>query len=253
MLSFGQGSNKMSDGNPELGFQIMKTWGECMNDFDPADIQDNLPEINEFEEFVEVPYQLEVLPDGREAVVIGNPEGCIEFNHQQGDNPYGYKGTCGLVSCEDVIRQFGIEVTEGEIVGYAIVNGLCNISSDPATSGGTTTSDQVQILNDYGIPAHSENMSDLESLAAKIEQGHAVIIGVNAGVVWNDPQYYESGQANHAVVVTGVARDPETGEIQGFFINDSGNNQSARLLDPATMEFGWLDAGGSCVVTDVVH
>jgi hypothetical protein len=202
---------------------------------------------------IDVPYQLDVLPDGREALVIGDVEELAEFNHLQGDNPYGFLGTCGLCSCQDVLCQFGITVSEADVVRHAVENGQCNISDDPAECGGTTAVNRLEILADYGVPAHLEMGGSLEGLALDLEEGRGVIIGANAGVLWNDPAYYEFGQSNHAVTVTGVARDPETSEIQGFFINDSGTGESAHFIDSSVMTQAWLGAGGVSVVTDVVR
>ncbi len=202
---------------------------------------------------VDVPQHLEVLPDGREGLVSGDVEGLADLNHQQGDNPYGFQGTCGLCSCEHILNQFGIDVTEADVVEHAVANGECYVSDDPTQSGGTSVENQAQILNDYGIPAHVEQAGSLEDLAADIEQGSGVIIEANAGVLWNDVNYYGHGEANHAVAVTGVARDPATGEIQGFFIDDSGTGNSGQFVDAATMTDAFLAAGGASVVTDVAQ
>lgn len=204
----------------------------------------------------DVPVQRDMLPDGREAIVIGEVEGCKEFNHRQGDNPYGFRSTCGLVSCEDILRQFGVDVTEGDVVRFAVENGLCEVSADARDSGGSSPYTQALILKEHGVPAHVEVLDGFERLADCVEHGHGVIVSVNAGVLWDDPQAFESGQSNHAVVVTGVARDPLTGEIQGFFINDSGRGlagDSGRFVHAATMTHGWESLGGVSVVTDVVR
>lgn len=202
---------------------------------------------------VDVPQHLDVLPDGRSTLISGEVDDRARDTHPQGDNPFGFQGTCGLVSCECVLRYFGLNVSETDIVTHAMLNEQCHVGSDPASCGGTTAADQARILTDYGVPAHVETAGSLEDLAADIEQGRGVIIEANAGVLWDDIGHYEQGQANHAVVPTGVARDPETGRIQGFFINDSGTGQGGRFVDAATMEAAWLDAGGVCVVTDVVQ
>ncbi|TVZ94933.1 MULTISPECIES: hypothetical protein [unclassified Streptomyces] len=203
---------------------------------------------------IDVPYALGTLPDGRETLIIGDVDTYADFTHRQGDNPYGFQGTCGLCSCEGVLRQFGVDVTEGDVVAHAVSHGLCETGGDDATArGGTTLPDQARILSDYGVPAHVESADSLEDLAANLEQGHGVIIAANAGVLWDDATYWDGGQANHAVVPIGVARDPATGEIEGFFVNDSGTGESARFVDAATMADSWLGAGGNCVVTDQVH
>jgi len=225
--------------------------------FNPPDVYQVPPEVAEVpvsvDSDLEVPAQLDVLPDGEETLVIGDVSGLADFNHQQGDNPRGFQQDCGLVSAQDVLNQFGIPVSEGDVVEHAIINGECDIEPNMSDSGGTTADNQIQVLADYGIPAHAEANQSLEELAASIEGGHAVIIEANAGVLWNDPAYYDNGGANHAVTVTGVARDPDTGEVQGFYINDSGTGQSGQFVSATTMNVGWLDAGGQAVVSDVTR
>ncbi len=204
----------------------------------------------------EIPIRLEMLPTGDEALVVGEPERYGELNHLQGDNPFGFTGTCGLVSCEDVLKQFGVQTSEAEVVQHAIEHGLCCTGGDEASEmGGTTMRDQAQILTDFGVPASEASGRSLDDLALTIESGRGVIIEVNAGVLWNDPDCYAFGDANHAVTVTGVARDPETGTVLGAFVNDSGRGfpeDSGRFIDAATLKTAWVQAGGNCVVTDIV-
>ena len=102
---------------------------------------------------IDVPTQLDVFPDGEPSLTIGDVQGYAAFNHQQGDNPYGFQEDCGLVSCQDVLNQFGVPVNESDVVGHAIQNGECDVEQgDPADSGGTSTDEQAQILTDYGVP-----------------------------------------------------------------------------------------------------
>jgi hypothetical protein len=201
----------------------------------------------------DVPTTPDVLPDGRPTIVIGDVSGYADFNHLQGDNPYGFQGDCGLCSCADVLDQFGHNVSEADVVQHAVGHHECAVTGDAATSGGTSVGDQVHVLHDYGVPAHGVQHESLEDLASNVEHGHGVIVEANAGYLWNDPNYVENGQANHAVTVTGVARDPQTGQIQGFYINDSGDGQSAQFVSASTMTHAWVDSGGQAVVTDVVH
>jgi hypothetical protein len=202
----------------------------------------------------DVPAQLDTLPDGQASVIYGDVSQYAEFNHLQGDNPYGFHEDCGLVSCQDVLNQFGIPVNETDVVTHAVSNGECNVDPNSAfNSGQSTAGDQAQILTDYGVPAHVETGQSTEDLAANVEQGHGTIIEVNAGVLWNDPNHYDNGQSNHAITVTGVARDPMTGQVQGFYINDSGDGKSAEFVPESVMTKAWVDTGGQSVVTDAVH
>lgn len=202
---------------------------------------------------IDVPYHLDTLLDGTDTIVIGDVHGLSEYTHPQGDNVFGFRGTCGLCSCQDVLRQFGLQVSENEMVLHAIENAQCYLSDDPTKAGGTSEYTQAELLTDYGIPAHVELANSLEDLASEIEQDRGVIIEVNSGVLWEDDAYLGNGGANHAVTVTGAARSPETGEIQGFFINDPGAGEAGKFVDADTMHLAWLDTGGVTVTTDVTR
>lgn len=190
--------------------------------------------------------------DGRDVVIIGRDKEYAQFNHQQGDNRYGYQGDCGLVSCQDILNQFGIRVNENDVVGFASKHGLCDTTGEANSRGGTTVQNQQEILKDYHIPAHYETEKKMSDLASYIAQDKGVIIEVNAGVLWNDSRYLDNGDSNHAIVATGVALDSQK-NIVGFFINDSGANNSDRFVDVETMKKAWEKPGGACVVTDITH
>jgi hypothetical protein len=189
--------------------------------------------------------QREVLPDGREALVSGNPEGCESLNHFQGENLQGFETTCGLVACEGILRQFGVEAKESDLLEHALESGHCDV-----LSGHTSLADQVSILEDFGIPAHSEHNGTVEGLADKLEHGQCAIIEVNSGALWNQPSHYGNGEASHAVLVTGIARDPETSAVIGAFYNDSATGESGKFVPRDVLEAAWTEAGGKSVVTE---
>lgn len=221
----------------------------------PEPHRDILSDIHAWPADVEadVPHYFDTLPDGSETIVFGDVGTFADHAHQQGDNPYGYQGTCGLCSCEGVLRQFGLDVTEADVVRHAVENGLCQTDGSPAARGGTTLEQQARLLGDFGVPAHTEQATSLEDLASHLEEGRGVIIAVNAGVLWDDGNYYEAGRPNHAALPIGAARDPLSGRLQGFYLNDSGSGEAARFVDAATMADAWLHSGGGCVVTDRVR
>jgi hypothetical protein len=230
-----------------------------MSEFSLSDSQGDAPgspgDAGDRSHLVEVPAYLDVLPESnREILVYGDVIDCRELNHLQGDNPFGFQSTCGLVSCEDILRQFGVDVTEADVVRHAARNGLCVVTDDPARCGGTTEEMQAHILADAGIPAHVESGRSLSDLSRWVVEGRGIIIEVNAGELWNDADAYGHGQANHAIVVTGAAVDPRSGEMMGFFVNDSGRGypgDSGRFVSAELMQRMWSNTGASAVITDV--
>jgi hypothetical protein len=53
--------------------------------------------------------------------------------------------------------------------------------------------------------------------------------------------------------MSGVARDPYDGALQGFYINDSGTGQSAQFISAHLMTTAFVRTGGFCVITDFAH
>jgi len=86
-----------------------------------------------------------------------------------------------------------------------------------------------------------------------VQGGRGVIAAVNAGVLWSNPSVLGHGQANHVVTITGVARDPYDGALQGFYINDSGTGRSAQFISAHLMTTAFVGTGGFCVITDIAH
>jgi hypothetical protein len=75
----------------------------------------------------------------------------------------------------------------------------------------------------------------------------------NCGVLWQVPEDVGNGAVNHAVTVTGVAREPQSRKIQGFYINDSGNGKSAEFVRAILIRVAWADTGGWNIITGAAH
>jgi hypothetical protein len=198
-----------------------------------------------------------VMVEGRAAVVIGGPGKEVEGRKAQGDNPYEVRGDCGLVSSRDVLIQFGINVSEADVVKFAVENGICayDVKMAPEQRGGTGTQAIVEVLHHYGVEAHGEYGGGLEQLALNIAAGRGVIIGIESAVIWPEgerPGFRPTGKADHAITVTGVQLDQATGKPLGFYINDSGAGQFNRFVSAEMMERAWVNSGGGSVVTNAV-
>jgi hypothetical protein len=129
---------------------------------------------------VAVPVQLDRLPDGRPSVTIGDVRGYAGFNHLQSDNPEHDRGDCGIVSCADVLNQFGVQVTEADAFVHATnCHELHLVPGQPGESGWTLPAEQAAILTDYGVPAHAEAAQPAERPARAVQEGHGVIAMVN--------------------------------------------------------------------------
>jgi hypothetical protein len=198
--------------------------------------------------------QQTTLENGQDVLQLGDVDSSANYFHMQGKNDFDYKGTCGLVSVGDVATQFGEKVTENYVVHYAVDHDETVVNGDASALGGTTMKDQVALLNGLGIPAHQELGNSLDGLGKELEEGHGAILEVNAGKLWNEPEYDAGNGVNHAVTVTGVAVDQETGHAVGVWINDSGTGEYKEFVAASNPGIqSWLKNGSPEVVTNQEH
>lgn len=205
----------------------------------------------EFPEVQERTGMLEVLPDGHEALVLGEGEAGFAEVHLPGDNPLGLRHTAGLVACEAVLKRFGNEVSEADLATIAVEEGLYVAAARLGDQGGATTSDYRRLLARFDIPSREEAGRTIGELAAYLEEGKGVVLAVNAGLLRDDPAAFESGLPNDLVVPVAVACDPVRGEVRGVFIADSIAGERRRFVPATTLHSAWEALGGMLVVTDV--
>lgn len=142
---------------------------------------------------------------------------------KQGKDP-DYRGTCGIVSCVNVLRLAGrLNTTEEEALQCAIDNFLCEVEIDsPDYRGGTGAEERRKLLKLFGVESDLVD-SSIEAIAEHVSAGKGVIISVEVGELWRRP--YCRGY--HAVTVTSVQKN-QNGEIEGFYICDSGSGRNDR-------------------------
>ncbi len=145
----------------------------------------------------------------------------------QGNAVAGYKGTCALTSIANLATQANQAVTESQVVQTAINNNWCvtDTTKTDYQRGGSNYLQQQALLTTYGIRNGIIMGFNEQAIANLIKGGRGVIIGLNAGKLWNDAAYLDTGAVNHVVTVTGVACDAATGAINGFYIADSGRGK----------------------------
>ena len=136
----------------------------------------------------------------------------------------GFLGTCGLVSCVNILRLAGYPATESEIVDYASTTSaglgrgmLCTTNSFPEDNGGTTAKQRQQILQHFGIKSEIKEAT-IDSIANAVSEGRGVIISVYAGMLYNG---WSSYRDLHAITVTSVKKD-RYGNVLGVYVCDSG-------------------------------
>jgi Ca2+-binding RTX toxin-like protein len=166
------------------------------------------------------------IADGVDILVYGYPK-AYELDYMQGDAVQGYKGTCALTAIANLSTQANQALSEKEVVQRAIDNNWAVIDPNKTDyeRGGSNYADQQALLNSYGINNGLLVGYNEEAIANLIKGGRGVIMAVNSGVLWANNAYLDNGGVNHVVTVTGVACDAATGEINGFYIADSGRGK----------------------------
>jgi hypothetical protein len=175
--------------------------------------------------------------DAAAGTMYGDPAAAAKWwRHQQFDD-------CAIMAGAEVIGQMtGKEPSERAIIKKAqstpsaIHPGSIYIkpanSKDPNSGQGTNSADLPTLLKQYGVDAVISDKdaaaktgvpAGIEGLEQLLGEGHAMIVSVNAEMIWGDPVESTDDQGNpvsdHAVVVTGI--DTANNVVH---LNDSGNS-----------------------------
>ena len=119
----------------------------------------------------------------------------------------GFWGTCGCVSCVNILKLAGIDISEEELVTYAATHSnmsgesLCTYGHmDYAANGGTTSLDRKNILEAYGVKSDLVPAS-IDNIFRAVGQGKGVIASVHADYLYDGKI---SADDRHAIIITSV-------------------------------------------------
>lgn len=155
--------------------------------------------------------------------ICGDPGSAAEVYHTQETN-----SSCAVAAQEFVLEQLtGREYTESELRDMAEDAGWYS------PDGGTPMYDVGNILESQGLAVNQSTGNTLDSIADCLENGGAVIVGVDGGELYTgDNDFFAPGDgANHALQVTGIDRsDPDHPMV---ILNDSGVHNGDGVMVPA--------------------
>lgn len=173
--------------------------------------------------------------------IYGSPVAdAADFSHQT--TPF----TCAVVSQQMILKQYGYDVSEAQLVYDATSHGWL-------TDHGTAPEDAGRLLEFYGVGTHTHVGGDIEHLIAELARGHKVIAAVDSGEIWGRDWFFEdwlnADGADHALVITGV--DLSDRENPRVFVNDPGNPDGAGKAYPLEQFLdAWDDSGRYFIATD---
>jgi len=211
-----------------------------------------LPEFRPLDIEFEIPVRSETLPDGRAVLVSGDTEAGAKRMASDADADVLRDAPSSLLACSHIIREFKPDFTAEDLGDHL---NLIDVELTAADTGRASFSLEqlAQTLADFDVPSHVEQAQSSEDLAHHIESGSGALVAVNLGELWNSSSELGNGDANAVIVALGVARDPLTGDILGWYLNDVAAQRARALVDAARMESSWLNAGGWLIVTDIVR
>ncbi len=164
-----------------------------------------------------------------------------------------YPDTCAIKSQQLILKDFGIDVSETELVQTANANGWYN-------GGGTAPEDVGNLLNLAGIPVSKQSNANVFNLVNELAQGHEVIVGVDADELWHNSSINEKlsnwfndvfGEqgGNHALIVAGIdTREPNNIQV---IVKDPGSGEDGKPYPLSQFLDAWSDTQCYMVSTDV--
>lgn len=158
-----------------------------------------------------------------------------------------YSDTCAIQSQHLVLKHYGIDVTQNEMIEVAKANGWY------ITGHGTPMEYIGKLLEHYGVDVEVTEGGKIFKLANELAQGHQVIVGVDSGELvrpeeeaWEDATYGE--EADHALVVVGLdATDPNNVKV---IVTDPGTGHRQWAYSQEQFMDAWKDSNCFMVSTE---
>lgn len=159
----------------------------------------------------------------------------------------GNQPTCAIRSQEIVLRDFGIQIPQEELVKYATEQGWYD--------GGTPMECVGNLLDTCNISTHRVEGASIYDLINELNAGHRVIVGVDAHEIWQDQGPIGNWLArhitdpNHALIVTSLNVDVEDPSKTTVLLTDPG---SGEIIECPYDRYAhaWKDANCFMVATD---
>jgi hypothetical protein len=173
--------------------------------------------------------------------VIGeNPQDIVSNDVHQ-----NYDDTCAIKSQQLVLDDFGIHLTEDQLVQQAEQYNIY------APGSGTSPQDVGKLLELNGVHCTQNANASIYDLTSALAKGEKIIIGVDSGELWYDNKISDviSGEkADHALIVAGIdTTDPNNVQV---ILTDPGTGQEGAHYPMDQFLDAWHDSGNFMVTTD---
>ena len=172
--------------------------------------------------------------------VIGTPpqEGAFSYDIFQ-----GYPDTCGIRSQQLILREFGQNLLQEDLIKEAQTKGWY--------SEGTPVSAIGNLLESHGVGVSRYEHAGVDDLIRALAQGKKVIVGVDADELWGETPLDASladQTPNHALIVAGIDMRHPDGPM--VVLTDPGTGDVAKQYPLDVFRAAWNDSGRLMVVTN---
>ena len=174
-------------------------------------------------------------------------------------DPYifqNYSNTCAIRSQQIVLRDYGVMLSQEDMMEYAAANGWYN--PDPET-GGTPMNAVGNFLDGCGVNCTRVENANIFDIISELRDGHRVIVGLDADELWANSETsfwkrnllkcinklndaFGGEGANHALVVAGVDVNPNDPSDIHVTLIDSGTGEVCASYPYAQFKDAWDDA-----------
>lgn len=159
-----------------------------------------------------------------------------------------YNDTCAIKSQQLVLEDFGINLTEDQLVQIASENGWYD-------GNGTALEDVGKLLIQSDIPVTQMSDANIYTLVGELAQGHKVIVGVDSDELWNKgimttaKDLFVGETPNHALLVSGIdTTDPDNVQV---VVTDPGSGEYCKSYPLSDFMDAWKDSHCFMVSTDI--
>ena len=164
-----------------------------------------------------------------------------------------YPDTCAIKSQQLILEDYGIDVSEDDLVKTSIEHGWYN-------GGGTMPQDVGNLLELANIPVSKHPGANVFNLMNELAQGHKIIVGVDADELWHNDtisekylnwcnDFWGPQGGNHALVVMGIdTSDPNNIQV---IVKDPGSGEDGKPYPLAQFMDAWADTQCYMVSTDI--
>lgn len=163
-----------------------------------------------------------------------------------------FSDTCAIKSQQLILKDFGINVSELDLVQISAANGWYN--------GGTTPEDVGNLLELANIPITRQYNANVFNLVNELAQGHKVIVGLDSDELWHNDSvseklknlfddFFSNEQGDHALIVAGIdISDPNNIQV---IVTDPGSGEEGKPYPLDQFMDAWADANYYMVSTDI--